>query len=68
MLLPGRKFLLNTCLAYFSALKMKAICFSEMLLKFYWATQHYIPEDKTLYVHSCENLKSKTISFISDIH
>jgi hypothetical protein len=38
--LPGRSFLLNTCLAYSLTLKMEAVCSIEMLVNFYWTTWH----------------------------
>jgi hypothetical protein len=47
-----------SCLAYFSTLKIQAICSSEMSVDFQWTTQHYIPEDSTVYNHCCENLES----------
>jgi hypothetical protein len=46
-------------LAYSSTLKMEATCSSEMSVDFQWATQHYIPEDRTLHDHDCVNLRSK---------
>jgi hypothetical protein len=33
-------------------------CSSKMLVNFQWTTQRYIPEDRTLHNHCCENLKS----------
>jgi hypothetical protein len=47
--------LLATCfhagflLAYFSTLKMEAICSSEASVDFQQTARHYIPEDGTLY-------------------
>jgi hypothetical protein len=40
-----------------SALKMEAICFSEMLVDTQRTTLRYVPEVDTLHNHSCENLK-----------
>jgi hypothetical protein len=45
-------------LAYSSTLKMKAICSSEELVDLHRTTRRYIPEDRTLHNHRCENLKS----------
>jgi hypothetical protein len=42
-------FTLASCSAYSSTLKMGAICSSELLVDFQWATRHYIPEDNTLH-------------------
>jgi hypothetical protein len=44
--------------AYSSTLKMEAICYSEMSVDFQRTTRRYIPEDRTIYNHRCENLKS----------
>jgi hypothetical protein len=40
---------------------MEATCSSEMSLDFQRTTQRFIPEDKTLHNHRCENLKSYNI-------
>jgi hypothetical protein len=45
----------------YSTLKMEAICFSERSVYFRRTTRHYIPEDKTLHGHRCENIKSYII-------
>jgi hypothetical protein len=45
-------------LAYSSILKMEAICTSEMPVDFQHTTRRYIPENRTLPNHRCENLKS----------
>jgi hypothetical protein len=37
---------------------MEAICSSETSVDFQRTTWRYIPEDSTIYDHSCENLKS----------
>jgi hypothetical protein len=62
-LLAGRlclphAFMLISCLAYFSTLKMEAACSSETPVDFQRTTWRYIPEDRTLHNHRCENLKS----------
>jgi hypothetical protein len=46
--------------AYFSTLKMGAICSSETSTDFQRTTWSYIPEDGTFHNHRCENLKSIT--------
>jgi hypothetical protein len=51
-------FLLVHCLAYSLTLKMVAICLSETLVNFPQVTQHYIPDDRTLHSHPCENHNS----------
>jgi hypothetical protein len=50
-------FTLVSCSAY-SALKLEAICSSEMSVDFQRATRRYIPEDRTSHSHRCENLNS----------
>jgi hypothetical protein len=53
------------CSDNFSALKMKTVCFSEILVNFYQTTQHHIVENGTLHCHCCENLKfDKGVSVI----
>jgi signal-transduction protein with cAMP-binding, CBS, and nucleotidyltransferase domain len=37
---------------------MEATCFSEKSVDFQRTTRRYIPEDRTLHDHRCENLKS----------
>jgi hypothetical protein len=37
---------------------MEVTCFSETSLDFQQATPRYVPEDRTLHNHLCENLKS----------
>jgi hypothetical protein len=44
--------------AYFSTLKMEAICSSETSVDTQRTTRCYIPEDGSLHTHRCENLKS----------
>jgi hypothetical protein len=43
---------------YSSNLRMEAICSAENSVDFQRATWHYIPEDRTLRNHRCENLES----------
>jgi hypothetical protein len=56
-------FLLVSYLARSSTLKIAATCSSEMLVDFQWTTWQYIPEDRTLYNHCFENLKSYVLLF-----
>jgi hypothetical protein len=48
---------------YSLILKMEAICSSETLVNFSHTTQHYIPEDRTLLNHHCENFNLNVLSF-----
>jgi hypothetical protein len=41
-------FMLDSCLAYSSTLKMKETCSSETSVDFQQTTRRYIPEDRTL--------------------
>jgi hypothetical protein len=58
----GGAFMLVSCLAYSSILKMEAICFPEASVVFQRTTQCYTPEDRTLHNHQCEDLKSYNFS------
>jgi hypothetical protein len=51
-------FVLVSCLVYSSIQKMEAICSSETSVVFQRTTWRYIPEDRTLRNHRCENLNS----------
>jgi hypothetical protein len=53
-------FTLISCLAYSSTLKKEATCTSETSADFQWTALRYIPEDRILHNHRCENLKSFT--------
>jgi hypothetical protein len=53
---PAR-FILVSCLAYSSALKIEVICSSEISIDFDGTTQSYIPKDRILHTHRCENFK-----------
>jgi hypothetical protein len=46
------------CSAYSSIVKMEAVCSSETPVDFQRTTRRYIPEDSTLHIHRCEDLKS----------
>jgi hypothetical protein len=52
------------CWAYFSTMKMEAICFSETSFETQRTTRRHIPEDDTLHNHGCENLKSYNHIFL----
>jgi hypothetical protein len=45
-------FMLVSCLAYFSNLKMEATCSSETSVDFQRTTRRYVPEDKALGMQS----------------
>jgi hypothetical protein len=45
-------------LAYFVTQKLEVTCSSKALVDLKWTTLCYIPEDRTLHNHCCENLKS----------
>jgi hypothetical protein len=49
-------FLLVSCLAYSSTLKMYATCSFEALVDFHRTTWRYIPDNEILHNHPCENL------------
>jgi hypothetical protein len=51
-------FMLVSCLAYSSIMKMEAKCSSETSVDFQRTTRRYITEDITLPNNRCENLKS----------
>jgi hypothetical protein len=51
-------FMLVSCLAYSLTQKMEVTCSSETSVDFQQATWHYIPADRTLHNHCCENLIS----------
>jgi hypothetical protein len=57
-------FMLVSCLAYSSALKMEATCSSETSVDFHRNTRRYISEDITIHNHRCENLKSHYVSSV----
>jgi hypothetical protein len=48
-----------------STLKVEATCSSETSVGFQGTTRRYIPGDKTLNNHGCENLKSNISMFSS---
>jgi hypothetical protein len=43
---------------YSLSLKMEVTCSPEISVDIHWTTRHYIPKDRTLHSHCCENLKS----------
>lgn len=46
-----------------SALQRETVCFSEMSVNFYHATQCHNPQNSTQYSHHCENLRFSIIPF-----
>jgi hypothetical protein len=59
-------FMLETCLAHSSNLKVETIYSYETSIDFQRNTLRYIPEERIVCSHRCENLKSyKTVSFVS---
>jgi hypothetical protein len=58
-------FLLVSCLAYCSTLKLEGVCSSEISLNPSRTTRHHIPADRTLHSHSCEKLKSNIPGYYS---
>jgi hypothetical protein len=59
-------FMLVSSLAYSSILKMEASCPSKTSLDFQQTIWRYVPEDRTLHNHQCENLKFCTNNTIPD--
>jgi hypothetical protein len=55
IVLLATSFMLLSCLVYYFTLKMKATCSCEMSVDF---QRRYIPEDRTLHNHLCDNFKS----------
>jgi hypothetical protein len=51
-------FMLASCLAYSSTIKMEVTCSSATSVDFQRTTRRSISEDRTRHNHSCENLKS----------
>jgi hypothetical protein len=56
----NRCFMLISCFAYSSTLKMEAICSSETLVDFRQTTRRYISVMRTHHSHGCEKRKSNT--------
>jgi hypothetical protein len=50
-------FMLVSCLAYSSSLKMEATCSTKILVDFEQASWHCIQVDRNLHNNCCENLK-----------
>jgi hypothetical protein len=58
--------MLDSSSHYSSTLKVEATCSYETSVDFQRTIWRYIPDDRTLRNHQCENLKSyKTVSFVS---
>jgi hypothetical protein len=47
-------FMLVSCMAYTSTLKMEVTFFSKTWADFQWTTQHYIPEERTVLCKDCQ--------------
>jgi hypothetical protein len=58
-------FMIISCLAYSSTLKMEAVCSSETSVDLHWTTRRYIPKDTTLHKHRCENLEAYKNAYFS---
>jgi hypothetical protein len=54
------RFILLSCLYYFSTMEMDTRAF-ETTVVFQLTTWHYIPADKTFHNHCCENLISYNV-------
>jgi hypothetical protein len=61
-------FTLASCLAYFSILKMEAICSSKTSVEFQRNTRRYIPGDRILHNHLWENLRSWKLYLLFENH
>jgi hypothetical protein len=49
----SKQTVMDSCLSYFSILKMETNCSSEASVDFHWTTRCYIPEYRTLHNHRC---------------
>jgi hypothetical protein len=52
------RFIFLSCIAVSSFLKTEAIYSSEISFHSHWTVLRYIPEDRGLHMHRCENLTS----------
>jgi hypothetical protein len=59
--------MLVSCLAYFSTLKIDAICFYKTKVNFHHIVRRYIPEDGALPSRLCENFKPTIFIFVVSI-
>jgi Fe2+ transport system protein B len=59
--------MLISCLVQSSTLKMNAMRSSETSVYVPGTRQYYVPEDRTLYNHCCEDLKSYVRNFLHPI-
>jgi hypothetical protein len=50
------------CMAYYSTLKMEAVCASETPVKFYQTTRCHNPEDNILHNHLCTNVRYNDVT------
>jgi hypothetical protein len=62
--LLATSFMLVSCLANYSTLKIKATCSSETSVDFERTTRGYITEYNTLHNHRFENLKSYIAKYL----
>jgi hypothetical protein len=60
--------MLISCLSYSLTQKMEVTCSSEISVAFQRTTRHYLPEDRTLHNHCCENLKAYVVFILHDLH
>jgi hypothetical protein len=57
-------YLLHANFLFLSTLKMRGTCSSETSRGLEWTTRRYIPQDRTVRSHRCEELKSKIFIII----
>jgi hypothetical protein len=58
-------FVLVSCLAYSSTVKIEATCFSEKWVDFSRTIRRYFLEDVTLHSHLCDSIESVWVSGFS---
>jgi hypothetical protein len=58
-------FLLVSCLAYATKLKMEAVCSSESLINFCFTTQRHMSDDSNLHSQRCEGPKCSMFPAVS---
>jgi hypothetical protein len=60
-------FILVSCAVYSSTMKMEATCSPQMLISSQWTSWNLIPVDTTGYNECCDNLKSFTCHFLTNL-